>query len=111
MAKRGMLNPSTQRTRRYAQLEIEESVAAGLRDQGWEIYSPTVVCDRIGIKDGKLFLLEFKPESNQSQARTAKSSEMRPGNVQGSGASGITNIGPAVRATPETCGRKPPLRV
>jgi hypothetical protein len=66
MANRGMLNPVTQRKRRYAQIELEESIANSLRAEGWEVFSPTVVCDRIGIKDGKVFFLEFKPESSRT---------------------------------------------
>lgn len=42
MAKRGMLNPATQRKRRFAQIELEESIANSLREGGWEIFSPTV---------------------------------------------------------------------
>jgi hypothetical protein len=66
MAKRGMLNPTTQRKRRFAQIELEESIANSLREDGWEVFSPTVVCDRIGIKDGEVFFLEFKPEGSRS---------------------------------------------
>jgi len=41
-------------------LAWEEGVAESLRNEGWQIFSPTVVCDRIGIKDGKVYFLEFK---------------------------------------------------
>jgi hypothetical protein len=51
---------------RRNQLDGEESVAASLRLEGWEVFSPTVVCDRIGIKDGKVFFLEFKPKGRES---------------------------------------------
>jgi hypothetical protein len=50
---------------RYEQLRVEESVAERLRIAGWEIFSPTVVCDRVGIKNGKVFFLEFKPEGKE----------------------------------------------
>ena len=46
---------------RYAQINLEESVAQKLRDDGWEVFSPTVVCDRVGVKNGKVYFLEFKP--------------------------------------------------
>ena len=49
-----------QRARRYAQLRYEEGIANELRGMGWTIFSPTVVCDRVGIKDGKVYFVEFK---------------------------------------------------
>lgn len=52
------------RKSRYRQLAIEEGQAKKLRNEGWEIFSPTVVCDRIGIKDGKVYFIEFKPDHN-----------------------------------------------
>jgi hypothetical protein len=47
---------------RRGQLAWEKSIADDLVGQGWSIMSPTACCDRIGIKDGKLYFLEFKPE-------------------------------------------------
>lgn len=41
-------------------MAIEEDVARQLVEKGWTIYSPTVVCDRIGVRDGKVYFLEFK---------------------------------------------------
>ena len=58
-----------QRAKAYLRMEIEQDVARGLVERGWTIYSPTVVCDRIGVKDGKVYFLEFK-KGNQ---------ELRPG--------------------------------
>lgn len=49
-----------QRARRYAQLEYEEGIANELRAKGWVVFSPTVVCDRVGVKDDRVFFLEFK---------------------------------------------------
>lgn len=56
---------------RRRQLATEEALADKLRSEGYEIFSPTVVCDRIGIKDGKVYFVEFKPrgqELRQGQA-------------------------------------------
>ena len=39
---------------------MEQDVASRMTKEGWEIFSPTVVCDRIGIKNGKVFFIEFK---------------------------------------------------
>lgn len=55
---------------RLAQLSWEENIASQMRIQGWEIFSPTVVCDRVGVKDGKVFFVEFKSK---------KSRKLRPG--------------------------------
>jgi hypothetical protein len=49
-----------QRARRYAQLAYEEGIANEFRTKGWTIFSPTVVCDRVGVKKGRVFFLEFK---------------------------------------------------
>jgi hypothetical protein len=44
----------------YRRIEIEEHMAQGLTKERWTVYFPTTVCDRIGVKDGKVFFLEFK---------------------------------------------------
>jgi hypothetical protein len=49
------------RNLRYKQLEHEQTEAAKLVDLGFEVFSPTVVCDRVAVKDGKVFFVEFKP--------------------------------------------------
>jgi hypothetical protein len=41
-------------------MDYEEGIAVELRGQGWTIFSPTVVCDRVGVKEGAVFFLEFK---------------------------------------------------
>ena len=53
-------NSEVQRRRRYKQMRMEEEAAAKLRKEGWEIFSPTVVCDRIGVKNNKVYFIEFK---------------------------------------------------
>lgn len=50
---------------RQALLEWERSVANGLRAEGWNIFTPSTCCDRIGIRDGKVYFLEFKPEGKR----------------------------------------------
>jgi hypothetical protein len=45
---------------RRAQLKHEAEQADKLRADGYEVYSPTAVCDRIAIKDGRVFFVEFK---------------------------------------------------
>jgi len=49
-----------QRATRYVQLEYEEGIANELRAKGWMVFSPTVVCDRVGVKGDKAFFLRFK---------------------------------------------------
>jgi hypothetical protein len=62
--KRGFGIPERGSYLRHKQLDLEEGMANDMRSKGWEIFSPTVVCDRVGVKDGKVFFLEFKPVSN-----------------------------------------------
>lgn len=65
MERRGLLDPDLARERRYTQLAWEEALAKQMRIEGWEIFSPTVVCDRIGIKNEKLFFIEFKKKGRE----------------------------------------------
>ena len=58
-------NSEVQRKRRYKQMKMEKEASNKLRKKGWEIFSPTVVCDRIGIKDGKVFFIEFKKPNQE----------------------------------------------
>ena len=53
-------NSEVQRRRRYKQMEMEENASKKLREEGLEVFSPTVVCDRVGIKDGKVLFIEYK---------------------------------------------------
>jgi len=62
--RRGFGDSAASSVRRHKQLDLEEGMASDMRDEGWEIFSPTVVCDRVGVKDGKVFFIEFKPASN-----------------------------------------------
>jgi hypothetical protein len=48
------------KTLRRAQILHEEAEANKLRAAGYEVFSPTIVCDRIAIKDGKVYFIEFK---------------------------------------------------
>lgn len=38
----------------------ERREAARLVDDGYQVFSPYAVCDRVAVKDGKVFLVEFK---------------------------------------------------
>ncbi|MDA8260569.1 MAG: hypothetical protein M0Z99_33875 [Betaproteobacteria bacterium] len=65
MAKRAMLgnfSPENQSRRRLNQIASEEAMAQKLRAEGFDVFSPTVVCDRVAIKDGKVFFVEFKKQ-------------------------------------------------
>lgn len=56
----GFYSSERQSQRRKKQLETEEQLATRVWGQGYEVFSPTVVCDRIAVKDGKVFFVEFK---------------------------------------------------
>jgi len=60
MLQRGLIDPILAHDRRMRQLDHEEAEANKLRTQGFEVYSPTVVCDRVAIRNGKVFFVEFK---------------------------------------------------
>jgi hypothetical protein len=49
--------------------EWEQAIAAHMEADGWQIFRPMSCCDRLGVKDGQLFFLEFKPKENP-QLRT-----------------------------------------
>jgi hypothetical protein len=51
---------ATQRRRRLNQIAHEEAEAERMRAEGYEVFSPTVVCDRVAIKNGKVYFVEFK---------------------------------------------------
>jgi hypothetical protein len=53
------------RANRRAQMKQEEDVANNLRIQGWEVFYTSNCCDRIGIKDGRPYFLEFKLEGRE----------------------------------------------
>lgn len=68
-------NSEVQRQRRYKQMQMEQNASIKLKNKGWEIFSPTVVCDRVGIKNGKVYFIEFKKpnqELTQNQAKIKK---------------------------------------
>ncbi|HEV8290151.1 MAG TPA: hypothetical protein VGQ00_04350 [Candidatus Norongarragalinales archaeon] len=65
-----------QRNRRLQQLKTEERLAEELREQGWEVFSPTAVCDRVAIKDGKVFFIEFKKKGQQLRTGQQRVAEL-----------------------------------
>lgn len=56
----GFFSSENQSRRRKNQMIVEESMANKLRNEGYKIFSPTVVCDRIAVKDNKVYFVEFK---------------------------------------------------
>ncbi len=34
--------------------------------EGWQLFQPRMVCDYFGIKDGKLWFVEFKKDENST---------------------------------------------
>jgi len=56
------------RVNRRKQMKVEEDVANKLRENGWEILYTSNCCDRIGIKDGKVYFLEFKRKGHEELA-------------------------------------------
>lgn len=56
----GDMSSAAQSARRLGQLKQEEGMAAQLQADGYTVYSPTVVCDRIAVKGDQVFFVEFK---------------------------------------------------
>jgi hypothetical protein len=69
-----------QRSRRERQLQTEQNLAEKLKEDGWEILSPTVVCDRIGIKDGRIYFIEFKKKGQVLRAGQQRVHDLMPEN-------------------------------
>ena len=56
----GFFSSDAQSKRRKNQIAAEVVMAKQLEADGYQVFSPTVVCDRIAVKDGKVFFVEFK---------------------------------------------------
>jgi hypothetical protein len=56
----GFYSSEAQSRRRMAQISAEQKMAKALERDGFQVFSPTVVCDRIATKDGKIYFVEFK---------------------------------------------------
>jgi DNA-directed RNA polymerase subunit RPC12/RpoP len=41
---------------------LEKAATEALKEEGYEVFFPWVVCDRIAIKNGKVYFVEFKDE-------------------------------------------------
>jgi hypothetical protein len=57
---KAVCTPARGRKLRKDQLLKETSMAKTLEQEGFTVFSPTVVCDRIAIKGRKVFFVEFK---------------------------------------------------
>ena len=76
---RGLPHDSeTQRRRRLLQIANEEGIANELRKKGWTIFSPMVVCDRIGVKGCNVYFLEFKKPGQKLRPRQALIRDLIP---------------------------------
>lgn len=52
-----------------ANLKWEKALALKLEQQGWDMLIPSSCCDRIGIKNGKIYFVEFKPYGRGQELR------------------------------------------
>jgi hypothetical protein len=66
------------RETRQKQLAHEQNEAAKLEKNGYKVYSPTVVCDRVAIKDGKVYFVEFKQSGQSLRAGQKAIQELVP---------------------------------
>lgn len=63
---------------RQAQLTHEAAEAQKLVDEGFEVYSPTVVCDRVAVKNGRVYFVEFKREGQLLRDAQRRVQELVP---------------------------------
>ena len=56
----GFYSSELQSKRCRIRMENECKMADALTAEGYNVFSPTVVCDRIAVKDGIVYFVEFK---------------------------------------------------
>lgn len=76
--KAGFYSSEAQSRRRKAQLASEEAEADKMRVEGYEVYSPTVVCDRIAVKNGKVYFVDFKKPGQELRPGQQKIHDLVP---------------------------------
>ena len=76
----GTTDSKSQSKRRLDQLANEQRMANELVAKGYEIFSPTVVCDRIAIKDGKVYFVEFKKPKQKLRSGQQRIQDLVPDN-------------------------------
>lgn len=74
----GFYSSEHQSRRRKNQIAAEEQQAEELRALGFEVFSPTVVCDRIAVKDGQVFFVEFKKPGQELRPGQKRIAELVP---------------------------------
>jgi hypothetical protein len=71
---------AAQSRRRLNQIAHEQAQADRLRADGYEVFSPTVVCDRIAVKAGRVYFVEFKKHGQQLRDGQATIQALVPSN-------------------------------
>lgn len=61
---------ASQRRRALTRLSLEAGAEATMVAAGYEVFKLPIVCDRIAVKDGKVYFVEFKRHGRE---------ELRPG--------------------------------
>jgi hypothetical protein len=69
----GFFSSEAQSKRRKNQIAAETAMSEAMGLEGFTMFPPSVVCDRVAVKDGKVFFVEFKKHSGQ---------KLRPGQQQ-----------------------------
>jgi len=60
MGERLGLSSAEQSAHSRVRIAQEKELAVQLAFQGYAVFSPTAVCDRIAVKDGQVWFVEFK---------------------------------------------------
>lgn len=74
----GFYSSENQSKRRLNQIKTEVGMAEDLVAEGYEVFSPTVVCDRVAIKDGKVYFVEFKKTGQELRPGQQKIFDLMP---------------------------------
>lgn len=73
-------SPALCRARRLKQIALEQSQAKQLEHEGYEVFSPTVVCDRVAVMNGNVYFVEFKKNGQLLRPGQARIQSLVPYN-------------------------------
>jgi len=76
--KRGFFSSANQSRRRKGHILVEAAMQEELRLRGYEVFAPTVVCDAVVVKDGKVFFAEFKSRGQKLRPGQQRISDVAP---------------------------------
>lgn len=61
-------------------MKKEWASSDAMRSEGYEIYEPYAVCDRVAVKDGKVYFVEFKKPGDELRPAQQRIRDLMPDN-------------------------------